>query len=287
MSISPSLTALGSLNLDMIVQTDRLPTAGETLTGGRFTSLPGGKGANVALAAQRLGARVTFIAAHGDDDYARQALHYLNKSGVDLSGLIALPHEHTGVAFINVADDGENQIAVASGANAALKAEDLPPLKSDALITQFEIPLTTIAAAIKDFEGFVSLNASPVMDVPPAIFTRADLIIVNEGEYTAYQNALEGFQGYLAITLGAHGARLVKHGHIIAQAVPPSVNVIDTTGAGDSFAAALTLALLEKQSPQDAINFACAVGALTATRLGTQSAAPMRSDVTDLLETMA
>lgn len=287
MSISPSLTALGSLNLDMIVQTDRLPTAGETLTGGRFTSLPGGKGANVALAAQRLGARVTFIAAHGDDDYARQALHYLNKSGVDLSGLIALPHEHTGVAFINVADDGENQIAVASGANAALKAEDLPPLKSDALITQFEIPLTTIAAAIKDFEGFVSLNASPVMNVPPAIFTRADLIIVNEGEYTAYQNALEGFQGYLAITLGAHGARLVKHGRIIAQAVPPSVNVIDTTGAGDSFAAALTLALLEKQSPQDAINFACAVGALTATRLGTQSAAPMRSDVTDLLETMA
>lgn len=283
MANSPRLIALGSLNLDLIVQTAALPRAGETVTGGVFTSLPGGKGANVALAAQRLGARVRFIAAHGDDDYARQALSYLRQSGVDLSGLIALPGEHTGVAFINVADDGENQIAVASGANAALTPAQLPALKGDALITQFEIPLTTIAAALKGFGGFVSINASPVMEVPPAIFARADLIIVNEGEYAAYKSALKSYGGYLAITLGARGAQLFKGGKPITKAAPPPVDVIDTTGAGDSFAAALTTALLEGQSPQDALDFACTVGALTTTRLGTQSAAPLRHDVEALL----
>jgi len=283
MAYSPRLIALGSLNLDLIVQTATLPRAGETITGGVFTSLPGGKGANVALAAQRLGARVQFIAAHGGDDHARQALKYLTDSGVDLSSLITLPHEHTGVAFITVADDGENQIAVASGANAALTPAQLPALGGDALITQFEIPLITIEAALEGFDGFVSINASPVMEVPPAIFARADLIIVNEGEYTAYKTALKDYGSYLAITLGSRGAQLLKGGIKIATATPPPVKVIDTTGAGDCFAAALTTALLEGQSPQDALNFACTAGALTTTRLGTQSAAPQRSDVMALL----
>jgi len=284
MAISPRLTALGSLNLDLIVQTEKLPCAGETVTGGIFTSLPGGKGANVALAAQRLGARVQFIAAHGGDDHARQALKYLKESGVDLSGLITLPHEHTGVAFINVADDGENQIAVASGANAALTPAQLPPLTGEAIITQFEIPLAVIAAALEDFSGFVSINASPIMEVPAALFARADLIIVNEGEYAAYQTALKNYNGFLAITLGQRGAKLLKDGVKIAEASPPPVKVIDTTGAGDCFAAALTTALLERQSPQDALNFACTAGALTTTQLGTQSAAPLRADVEALLK---
>jgi len=284
MSTPPNVTVLGSLNLDLIVQTGSLPKAGETVTGGAFTSLPGGKGANVAVAAQRLGAQVQFIAAHGADDYARQALKYLKDSGADLSALVALEAEHTGVAFINVAADGENQIAVASGANAALKPEHIPPLTSSAIITQFEIPTATILAAIKDYEGFVSLNASPVMDAPAAIFERADLIIVNEGEYAAYETVLNDYQGLLAITLGGRGARLLKAHEIIAQAAPPAVDVVDTTGAGDSFAAALTTALLEGQSPQDALKFACIVGALTTTRLGTQTATPNRAAVNAILQ---
>ncbi len=280
MPISPRLTVLGSLNLDLIVQTEYLPKAGETVTGGKFTALPGGKGANVALAAQRLGAQVQFIAAHGADDYARQALTHLTQSSVDLSALTALDNEHTGMAFITVAADGENQIAVASGANAALKPEHLPVITSGALLTQFEIPLTTISAAIQDFKGFVSINASPVMDVPRALFRRADLIIVNESEYTAYKDALRAYDGLLAVTLGGRGARLLKGGQTLAAAAPPPVTVIDTTGAGDSFAAALTTALLEGQAPQEALEFACTVGALTTTKLGTQTAAPLRSEVT-------
>ena len=273
------ICALGSVNLDMIIRTQTLPRAGETIGQGAFQSLPGGKGANVALAAQRLGSQVEFRAAIGADDYAQQALRVLKQGGVDLSGLVTLESSHTGLAFINVADDGENQIAVASGANAAFTAEHLTPIIADGLITQFEIPLETIKAAIEGFDGFVAINASPVIEGLETLLPHASLIIVNEGEYEAYEQSLKGFEGWLAITLGARGARLLSAGQLIATARPPKVEVVDTTGAGDSFAAALSLALMEGQSPKKALQFACTAGALTTTKLGTQTATPRRADV--------
>ncbi len=273
------ICALGSVNLDMIIQTKTLPRAGETIAQGRFESLPGGKGANVALAAQRLGAQVELRAAIGNDDYAAQALRFLKEGGVDLSALVTIEHSHTGLAFINVADDGENQIAVASGANDAFKPAQISPIHADGIITQFEIPLETIQAAIDGFEGFVAINASPVVEGLEKLLPHASLIIVNEGEYEAYQSALQGYEGQLAITLGSKGAKLLKAGKIIAEAAPPKVDVVDTTGAGDSFAAALTTALMEGQTPQQALEFACTVGALTTTKLGTQAATPYRADV--------
>ena len=277
------ICALGSVNLDMVIQTQSLPRAGETVTQGVFTSLPGGKGANTALAARRLGATVELRAAVGDDDYARQALSLLAAEGVNLSKLTRLDDTHTGLAFINISADGENQISVASGANGELSAEGLEPIHADAIITQFEIPMATIETVLSKFEGFVCINASPVLPGLERLIVYADLIIVNEGEYKAYKETLKPYAGLLAITLGGAGARLLENGKVIEEAKPPKVDVVDTTGAGDAFAAALTLALVEGQSREEALAFACAVGALTATKLGAQPAAPYRVAVEKLL----
>jgi len=278
--MSYGLTVLGSVNLDLIVQVAALPKAGETVTGGTYTALPGGKGANVAVAARRLGAETDIMAAVGDDDYAAQALVNLEKEGVYLDAVRRLD-AHTGLAFITVSEDGENQIAVASGANAAYTPGDVPKLCSDVLITQFEIPTNVIEAALDGYEGFVAVNASPVRSGVDAILNRADLIIVNEGEANAYD--LKDHAGLVAVTLGPKGAELRMGGKIIASATPPKVEVVDTTGAGDAFAAALTVALVEKQSEAEALKFACAVGALTTTKLGTQTASPTRAEVDAIL----
>jgi len=153
---------------------------------------------------------VELRAAVGDDDYAVQALTFLKKDGVDLSQLVTIPDSHTGLAFINVADDGENQIAVASGANDKFMAGHLTPITADGIITQFEIPLETIEAAINGFDGFVAINASPVVDGLERLLPHASLIIVNEGEYAAYKEALGSYEGMIAITLGAKGAKLLR-----------------------------------------------------------------------------
>ena len=278
--MSYGLTVLGSVNLDLIVQVTALPKAGETVTGGAYTALPGGKGANVAVAAKRLGAEVEIMAAVGDDDYAVQALVNLEKEGVYLDAVRRLD-AHTGLAFITVSDDGENQIAVASGANAAYAPGDVPKLCSDVLITQFEISTAVIESALNGYKGFLAVNASPVRSGVDVILNRADLIIVNEGEAAHYD--LKNHAGLVAVTLGSKGAELRKDGKVIATAKPPKVDVVDTTGAGDAFAAALTVALAEKQSEAKALEFACAVGALTTTKLGTQTASPTRAEVDALL----
>jgi ribokinase len=283
MSNLPTLCCLGSVNLDMIIQTEKLPVAGETVTGGRFSSLPGGKGANTAFAAQNLGAQVSLVGMVGQDAYATEALKGVKEAGVDLSLIVEHDNAPTGLAFINVSDDGENQIAVASGANMEFMPEHLPALTQDAMLTQFEIPVATIEAATKDFKGFVAVNASPVSDGIRRLFDRAGLIIVNEGEYAAYKDRLVTYHGLLAVTLGARGAVLRQNGKVLAEAAPPKVDVIDTTGAGDAFAAALTVALVKGQSPEEALRFACTVGALTTTKLGTQTAAPKRGEVDALL----
>lgn len=284
MTTAPTLCVLGSINLDMVIQTAHLPRAGETVTQGKFHSTPGGKGANTALAAQRLGATVRLQAAVGDDPYAKEALSSLSLAGVNLKSVATIENEATGIAFINVAEDGENQIAVASGANAVFSADHLSPVTEDAVLSQFEIPVPTLLAGLKGYKGFVSVNASPFTPDVTKVFERADLIIVNEGEYAAYQSELEGYPGLLALTLGGEGAKLFKKRELIATAKPPKVDVIDTTGAGDAFAAALTVALAEGQPETDALNFACTVGALATTKLGAQSAAPTRAEVEALLK---
>lgn len=279
----PRITVVGSINLDFVATAARLPAPGETVTGASFARHPGGKGANQAVAARRLGADVAMVGRVGIDPFAGEALALLRAEGVDLSGVEADPDATTGVALIAVAASGENQIVVGSGANMTLTPERLPPPGPGALICQLEIPLETVVKAVADAPGFVCVNLAPAIGVPQRLLARADLIVVNEGEAAFYGEALDKAGGLVAVTLGARGARLERNGREVAFAAPPPVAVVDTTGAGDTFVAALTVALLEGRSEADALRFACAAGALAATVAGAQPSLPTRAAVDAIL----
>jgi ribokinase len=282
-----SIVVVGSVNLDLAASVEKLPVAGETVTGAELNRYPGGKGANQALAARRLGAHVSLVACVGDDANADDALALLRAGQVDLSRCSVDPLAATGVALIAVSTCGENQIVVAPGANRNLspKMIELPP--ADALICQLEVPTATLVHAIESFKGFVCINLAPAIDVPDELISCADLLVVNETEAAFYGEGLRGCKGLLAITYGADGAVLHRAGAVIAEAKPPSISVVDTTGAGDAFTAALTLALVEGQEPQDALEFACATGAAAATRAGAQTSLPTRTEVEGLLQRRA
>ena len=277
--IAPRITVVGSVNLDLVATAAHLPAPGETVTGATLGRHPGGKGANQALAARRLGAEVTMIGRVGRDAMAREALRLLRAEGVDLSACAADPHAPTGVALIAVGQGGENQIIVAPGANAAFAPGFLSGPIDGALICQLELPVETVARAVSLATGFVCLNLAPAMDVPAAILQRADLIVVNEGEAAFYDSALDEAGGLVAITLGARGARLFRGETLLAEVAPPSVEAVDTTGAGDGFVAALTVALLEKRPLGEALEFACTASALAVTRHGAQPSLPTRAEV--------
>jgi ribokinase len=148
-----------------------------------------------------------------------------------------------------------------------------------ALICQMELPVATVAKAVEAASGFVCLNLAPAMEAPAAMLARADLIVVNEGEAAFYGPSLHDGAGLVAVTWGARGAGLYRGGAMIAEARPPKVTVVDSTGAGDAFVAALTVALLEGQAPEAALRFACATGAETASRAGAQPSLPTRAQV--------
>lgn len=274
-----AITVIGSVNLDFVATGAALPTPGETVTGATLARHPGGKGANQALAAQRLGADVKLVARVGADGLADEALSLLYAEGVDLSACAVDSAAATGVALIAVAASGENQIVVAPGANAAFTPQHLTQATQDALICQLELPLETVAKAVAQAGGFVCLNLAPAAEMPPQTLARADLIVVNETEAAFYGDALHALPGLIAVTWGAKGAGLYRAGAQIAAAAPPPVTAIDTTGAGDAFVGALTLALLEGQKPEVALKFACTAGALAATRAGAQPSLPTRAEV--------
>lgn len=278
-----SIAVLGSVNLDLVAAVERLPVPGETVTGATLSRFPGGKGANQALAAKRLGADVALIACVGDDAEAEAALRLLVAGGVDLSGCMRHATASTGVALIAVARSGENQIVVAPGANRefAAAAVRLPP--ADALILQLEVPLETLEQAAAAFDGFVCLNLAPAINVQERLLACADLIVVNETEARFYGALLDGPRCLVARTGGSAGAKLFAAGRLIASASAVPVQTVDTTGAGDAFTAALTVSLLEGRDAQAALEFACAAGAAATTRAGAQPSLPTRSEVEKLL----
>lgn len=277
------ITVVGSVNLDLVASGAELPAAGETVTGAVLARHPGGKGANQALAAARLGAQVRLTARVGADPFANEALALLRAEGVDLSAVAVDPVAPTGVALIAVSPSGENQIVVAPGANATFTPDQLTAAIEGALICQLELPIPTVAAAVAQAPSFVALNLAPATEIPEALFARADLIIVNETEAAFYGPALHRAEGLVALTLGARGAELYRHGEKVAAATPPKVRVVDTTGAGDAFVGALVVALIENQPPGEALAFACAAGALAATRPGAQTSLPRRAEVEAIL----
>ena len=260
------LTVVGSINLDLGARVERLPRAGETVFGNEFVRVPGGKGANHAVAAARLGANVRMIGAVGDDPLADEALAGLQDAGVHLD----LTHTGTtGIAMILVDDAGENQIVVLSGAN-----QEVPPTSPGGnVLCQLEVPDAVVHAAAQGAD-FFALNAAPArpIDLEP------DLLIVNRLEHEVVQRGK-----LVAVTYGAEGAALFEDGEEIARATPPQVTAVDGTAAGDCFAAALVVSLLDGRDRSDALRYACAAGALAASRLGAQPSAPAADDVAAIL----
>jgi ribokinase len=284
MSSRGSIAVLGSVNLDLVVQVAHIGAPGETLLATGLARLPGGKGANQALAARRLGWDVTLLAGVGQDGDAALALELLRADGVDLSGLMRTADAGTGLAFIQVAGNGENQIVVVPGANALLTPQDvrLPP-DARALIAVLEAPVDTVATVVAGFAGFVAVNLAPALPVGPDLLARPDLVVVNETELAFYGRDLLNRSRLTAATLGAAGAQLWQAGELMAQTAPPPVAVVDTVGAGDTFVAALTVALLEEAGPQRAVRFACAASALAVTSAGAQPSLPWRAEVDRLV----
>ena len=275
----PTVAVIGSVNLDIVARVARLPAPGETVTGAKLHRFPGGKGANQALAAQRLGADVSLVARVGDDAAADEALALLRAGGVDLSACVAIPDVATGTALIAVAPSGENQIVVATGANRYLLPDQLEVPDSDAVICQLEVPVETVVSVATAYKGFFCVNLAPAMEIDVAVLQRADLVVVNETESDWYGASLSACTGLVATTRGAGAASLERDGKVVAEGRPTATEAIDATGAGDTFTAALTVALIEGQAPEEALQFACAAGAVAVTKMGAQPSLPMRSEV--------
>jgi ribokinase len=283
----PRITVVGSANVDYVARCERLPRPGETITDAVFERIPGGKGANQALAAARLGATVRFVGRIGRDDFP---LRSLQAEGVDVGG-VGRDDGETGVAVILVARSGDNAIVVAPGANRRLTPEEVAAAMADsaahAVICQQEIPFETIAAAAAaarqaDRGGrrpLFCLNAAPARGpVDPGL--KPDLLIVNR-----YEQEFAGTdEGLVALTLGAEGAVLLQSGSEVARARPPRVQVVDGTAAGDAFCAALVISLLQGRERQQALERACAAGALAASRPGAQPSLPTAAELEAVVE---
>jgi ribokinase len=265
------ITVVGSINLDLVARCERLPRPGETVSGASLTRVPGGKGANQAVACARLGAVVTMIGAVGHDSFAEEALAGLREAGVTVE--LAVSDEPTGVALVYVDGAGETEIVVAPGANAALREVSLPG--HDAVLCQLEIPDEALLAAWEGCSGVFCLNAAPARPVA----VDADLTVVNRIEL----ETLARRDGLLAVTLGADGAYLLEDGEEVARAAPPPVSVVDGTGAGDAFTASLLVSLLEERDYEEALERACAAGALAASRFGAQPSLPTAAEIDSLL----
>jgi ribokinase len=265
------LTVVGSVNLDLVARSERLPRVGETMTDATFARYPGGKGANQAVAAARLGARVRFVGAIGDDDFTEEALAGMREAGVALE---LGQGDATGVAVILVDDQGENVIVVAPGANLQVG----PVESGGSVLSQLEVSDETVASAAESAERFF-LNAAPARPVPASVVRAAELVVVNRYEL----DSLPETPTLLALTLGEEGAVLIERGQEVARAAAPRVRALDGTAAGDAFTACLVVSLLEERDREEALRRACAAGALAASRAGAQPSLPTAAEVDAML----
>jgi len=310
----PRIVVVGSINLDLVARSPRFPAPGETVMGGPFEQHPGGKGANQAVAAARLGAAVSMVGCVGDDDTGRMLLAGLRAEGIDTTHVRITPNVATGVALITVNDrTGENTIVVAPGANARLSPGDVIAAResirrAELLLTQLETPIDAAHAAIdlaSEGDAILMLNAAPARPLEKALLARFNLLVVNEDEARALAggHALSSPETVLAalplspravaiITRGPHGAiARGGAGPILSHDAFP-VSAIDTTGAGDAFCGAVAVRLAEIQRERsasqhdirDTVRFGCAAAALACARHGAQPSLPTRREVENLLQ---
>ncbi|MCA3697222.1 ribokinase [Aquidulcibacter sp.] len=285
MKSPPRIRVIGSINLDIVARVPTLPRPGETVSGGVLAHYPGGKGANQALAARKLGAEVSMFGCVGKDGASEQALALLKSNQVDLQGVTSLNDVATGVALIAVDAKGENQIVVAPGANAAVSASTLADLRGvyDTTLCQLELPIETIAYLADTVTGLLCINLAPAQPLPKRILDRADILVVNETEAAFYGDQLHGSKALIIQTLGAAGAVAFQNGKEIARSGSPAVVPVDTTGAGDTFVGAFMVAFLSEGSVAKALTYACAAGAAATLTAGAQTSMPSRDQVEALL----
>jgi ribokinase len=299
------VVVVGSSSIDMIVQVGRIPGIGDTVIGGKFHSACGGKGANQAVTAARAGASVLFVGRVGRDAFGKTVVAGLKGDGIDVAHVTADGKEPTAVAFIFVGGNGENSIAVASGANLRLSPADVGRARGvfkrgAILLVQLETPLKSVAAsvALAAKAGMrVILNPAPARALPDSLLRKVDILTPNEHEAESLTGIkVDGAQAaskaarqlhsrgvkVVIITLGARGAFVSGEGHSLL--VPAfKARAIDTTAAGDVFNGALAVALAEGQTLLDAVRFGQAAAAISVTRLGAQPSAPSRSEIVRLL----
>lgn len=297
----PSIIVIGSSNTDMVIKSPHLPMPGETILGGIFFMNAGGKGANQAVAAARLGGNVLFIAKVGDDIFGKKAIELFNKEGIDTSYVFTDDQHPSGVALINVDDKGENCIVVASGANAALFKEDLETAKdkianASIVLMQLETPVATVeyvAAFAKESGVRVVLNPAPGAGLSDELLQNINIITPNQHEAAmltgtevndldSAKHAAKVLNGKgvetIIITLGADGA-LLYYKDFFTLIEAPVVKAVDTTAAGDVFNGALVVALSQGKSMVHAVEYACNAASISVTRLGAQASAPYRNEV--------
>jgi ribokinase len=295
------ITVIGSSNTDMVVKTATLPKPGETLLGGTFFMNPGGKGANQAVAASRLGGKVSFIAKTGSDVFGQQAKELFVKEGIDARAVFTDKENPSGVALINVDAHGENCIAVAPGANDNLSVNDIDSSKnqiidSEIILLQLEIPIETVEYAVDlAFRSGkkIILNPAPARKIPENLYKQLYLITPNETEAevltgicvtdeTSAQKASEimmakGTQNVI-ITMGSRGSYIFTGGE--GRSIPaPEVKAVDTTAAGDVFNGALCVAIAEGLPLPEAVIFANKAASISVTRMGAQASAPFRYEI--------
>jgi ribokinase len=282
---------LGSANMDLVATAPRLHGPGETVLGTGFDTVPGGKGANQAIAvarAARTGSTCRFLGAVGEDGFGVNLKGTLRAAGVDVSCLRTV-HGPSGVALITVDDAGENCIVVAPGANATVvdltDAERAVIASATLLVCQLEIPVETVAeaaAVAREHGTYVLLNAAPARALPPDVLALVDVLIVNEHEAATLADGVDALLKVVprvVLTLGAAGAVYADRAGGSVRVPAPKVDAVDTTAAGDAFTGAFAVALAEGRPSEEALRWACAAGAVCATRRGASGALPTRAEI--------
>lgn len=305
--MSGAIVIVGSINMDLVVRVPHFSAAGETVAGTGFQMIPGGKGANQAAAASRLGASVAMMGRVGQDAFGEVLLKELNSQGVDTQYVRRDDVANTGIAMIMVSPSGENRIVIEAGANGHVSRADVDAAEeyissSRMLITQFEIPLPVVEYALevtRRHEVTTILNAAPGYRVSADFLKKVDYLVLNEGECSiltgidvfdassaraAAKHLLKMGPRKVIVTLGEKGALLVEDSLDIGYEAPP-VAVVDTTAAGDAFIGGLAVALLKDFLPADALYYAICAGSLAVTKFGAQSSLPSTVEVNELYGT--
>ncbi len=277
--MAPQIAVVGSINADLVVQMPKLPGRGETVSSAEPQWYPGGKGANQAVAAARMGANVAMFGAVGTDEPGQMCLSALTQSGVNIDS-VAQVSTPTSTALVMVEESGENQIVVADGANQHASFNAVQISSADAVIVQFEIPESVIIEAGKSASGIFCVNAAPVREISDELAELIDLLIVNEIEF---EQLGKPNLKLVIVTAGEKEVIAYQNGAIVATAKPPKVEALDTVGAGDTFVGAFVVAYASGQSIADSLERACAASALSTLKLGAQSGMPTATEVNEFL----